>query len=90
MKTKEKVMTTNNKLAAAALLGLMTAGLLSAQPAMATDHEKGACKGKSGCKGASEATSEKSSCNGHDSKDASSCSGKAEGKDKASCSGKDE
>jgi|GEM_PF-1904955 len=82
-------MTTTNKLVSAALIGLMSAGLLAAQPAFAGEHEKGACNGKSGCKGKDAA--EKSECKGK-----SGCSGKdeksgCEGKDKEanSCKGKD-
>lgn len=79
-------MTTNIKLASAALAGLLTAGLLAATPAFAGEHDKGACNGKSGCKGKSAA--EKSECKGHD-KDKSGCEGKDKAAaDKASCSGK--
>lgn len=75
-------MTTTKKLATAALTGLFTAGLLAAQPALATEHEKGACNGKSGCKG--NAKAEKSECKGQAEK--ASCDGKA--KDAHSCNGK--
>ena len=61
-------MTTKTKLATAALTGLLTAGLLVATPALASEHEKGACSGKNGCKGKSGA--EKSECKGK-----SACSG---------------
>jgi hypothetical protein len=87
-------MNNTNKLATAALLGLMTTGLLSAQPAMATEHEKGACKSKSGCKGTSGVMSdmkEKATCQGKagDMKEKASCHGKAgDMKEKASCQGK--
>lgn len=75
-------MTTNTKLASAALAGLLTAGLFAATPAFAGEHDKGACNGKSGCKGI--AAAEKSECKGKAEK--AGCSGK-EG-EKASCSGK--
>jgi hypothetical protein len=79
-------MTTATKLASAALVGLLTAGLLAATPAFAGEHDKGACAGKSGCKG--KAAAEKSECKGHAGEKAG-----CEGKDKAagekgSCSGK--
>lgn len=85
-------MTSTKKLATAALTGLLTVGLLAAQPALAGEGDKGACKGKSGCKGKAQA--EKSECKGHaekagcdgKAKEASSCNGKAEG-EKASCKG---
>lgn len=72
-------MTTTTKLASAALVGLLTAGLLSATPAFAGEHDKGSCNGKSGCKG--KAAAEKSECKGK-----SGCSGKDE---KSGCEGKD-
>jgi hypothetical protein len=84
---------TTNKLASAALLGLMTAGLLAATPAFAGEHDKGACNGKNGCKG--DAKAEKSECKGHGDK--AGCKGEdkakgekagCDGKDKSSCSGK--
>jgi hypothetical protein len=82
----ENHMTTTTKLAHAALVGLLTAGLLAATPAFAGEHDKGACNGKSGCKG--KAAAEKSECKGHAGEKAG-----CEGKDKAagekgSCSGK--
>jgi hypothetical protein len=43
-------MNTSSKLASAALAGLLTAGLLVANPALAGGHEKGSCSSKSGCK----------------------------------------
>lgn len=73
-------MTTKTKLASAALAGLLTAGLLAATPTFAGEHDKGACSGKSGCKG--KAAAEKSECKGKDG-----CGGKDA--DKAACSGKD-
>ena len=76
-------MTTTHKLASAALMGLLTAGILAAQPALASNHEKGACNGKSGCKG--KAAAEKSECKGHGEK--AGCEGKDKG-EAASCSGK--
>ena len=72
-------MSRSNTLASAALIGLLTAGTLVAQPAFAGD-DKAACSGKSGCNGTQ---AEKSECKG---KDANSCSGKEEG-DKAECKG---
>jgi hypothetical protein len=89
----ENHMTTTTKLAHAALAGLLTAGLLAATPAFAGEHDKGACNGKSGCKGKAAAEkseckgkAEKAGCEGKDKKEASSCTGKdkAEG-EKASC-----
>ena len=87
-------MTTTRKLASAALVGLLTSGFLAATPAFADEHEKGACNGKSGCKG--KAKAEKSQCKGKaekagckgENKEASSCTGKdkVEG-EKASCNG---
>lgn len=74
-------MTTTTKLASSALIGLLTAGFIAASPAFAGEHDKGACSGKSGCKG--EAAAEKSECKGNDG-DKSGC----DGKDKSSCSGK--
>lgn len=83
-------MTKTTKLASAALAGLLTAGLLAAQPALAGEQEKSACKGANGCTGKAAAEKSecktKSSCNGKDGK--SSCKGK-DG-EKASCSGKEE
>lgn len=90
-------MTATTKLASAALVGLLTAGMLAATPAFAGEHEKGACKSKSGCKGKAAAEkseckgkdkAEKASCKGED-KEAHGCKGKADG-EKASCKGKDE
>ena len=72
-------MTTTKQLASAALIGLMTAGLLAAQPALAGEHDKASCSGKNGCKG--NAKAEKSEC-----KAKSGCSGKEE---KSGCEGKD-
>jgi hypothetical protein len=84
----ENHMTTTTKLASAALAGLLTAGLLAATPAFAGEHDKGACNGKSGCKGKAEA--EKAGCEGKDKAtgEKASCSGK-DG-EKASCAGKEE
>lgn len=79
-------MTTNTKLASAALAGLLTASMLAATPAFAGEHDKGACNGKSGCKG--KAASEKSECNGKAEKAGCEGKDKAAG-EKASCSGKD-
>jgi hypothetical protein len=76
-------MTTTHKLASAALVGLLTAGLLAAQPAFAGEHEKGSCASKNGCKG--KAAAEKSACKGHDM-DKASCKGKEA--EKASCASK--
>jgi outer membrane usher protein FimD/PapC len=56
------IMTSTNKLALAALTGLMAAGALVATPAFAGEG-KAACNGKSGCKGT--AAAEKSECKGH-------------------------
>lgn len=83
-------MATTTKLASAALAGLLTAGLFIATPAFADQHDKGACSGKSGCKGTAGAEKseckshdgEKSGCSGHDG-EASSCSGKS------GCAGED-
>ena len=72
-------MSRSNKLASAALFGLLTAGMLAAQPALAGE-DKASCNGKSGCKGTQ---AEKSECKGHD---ANACNGKEAG-DKASCKG---
>lgn len=76
-------MTTTNKLASAAFIGLMTASLFAATPAFAGEHDKGSCGGKSGCKG--EAGAEKAGCEGKDG-DKSSCEGKD--KEAGSCAGK--
>lgn len=76
-------MTTTKKLASAALMGLLTAATFAAQPALASEHEKGACNGKNGCKG--KAAAEKSECKGHGEK--AGCEGHDKG-DSASCSGK--
>lgn len=75
-------MATTNKLASAALAGLLTAGLLVATPAFAEHHDKSSCNGKSGCKG--KAAAEKSECKAHSEK--SSCSAKKE--EAASCATK--
>ncbi len=80
-------MTTTTKLASAALAGLLTAGLLAATPAFAGEHDKGACNGKSGCKG--KATAEKSECKGKTEKAGCEGKDKAAG-EKSSCSGKEE
>lgn len=73
-------MTKKMKLATAALAGLFTAGILAASPSLAGDHEKGACKGASGCKGKSAA--EKAECKGK-----GGCK-TADGKEKHACKGK--
>ncbi len=76
-------MTTTTKLASAALLGMLTAGIIAASPASASNHDKGACNGKSGCKG--KAAAEKSECKGHSEK--AGCEGKDK-KEAGSCAGK--
>ncbi|MBN8543647.1 MAG: hypothetical protein J0M34_05215 [Alphaproteobacteria bacterium] len=80
-------MTTNTKLASAALLGLLTAGMLAAQPALA-GSDKASCKGANGCKGNSQA--EKSQCNGADKSSCNAKDGeKASCKSSNGCHGKD-
>lgn len=72
-------MTTKKKLATAALAGLFTAGMLAAAPAFAGEHDKGSCKGASGCKGNSKM--EKAECKGK-----GGCK-TADGKEKHACKG---
>ena len=72
-------MITKKKLAAAALAGLFTAGMMAASPAFAAEGDKGSCKGASGCKGKS--AMEKAECKG-----ASGCK-MADGKEKHACKG---
>lgn len=80
-------MTTKNKLASAALVGLLAAGAMIAQPAFA-GTDKASCKTASGCKGKAQA--EKTTCKGQDK---ASCTGKdtekASCKAASSCKGKD-
>ncbi len=80
-------MTTTTKLASAALAGLLTASLLAATPAFAGEHDKGACNGKSGCKG--KAKAEKSECKGKAATEKASCKGEDKAKEASSCTGKD-
>lgn len=81
-------MTTKKTLAAAALAGLFTAGMLAA-PAFAADKdhskmEKSSCSGKGGCGGKDGA--EKHACKGHNE-----CKGKGGcATDKHDCAGKNE
>lgn len=84
-------MTSSKKLAAAALAGLFTAGMLAAAPAFAGEGEKGSCKGASGCKGKS--AMEKANCKTADGKEKHACKGlnscKGNGADgKNECKGK--
>lgn len=72
-------MTTSIKLATAALAGLYTAGMLVASPALASDHEKSACKGASGCKG--KAAAEKTNCKTTQSKEKHACNATEASKD---------
>jgi hypothetical protein len=61
-----------NKLAAAALVGLFTAGALVASPSFAGE-DKAACTGKSGCNGKPKA--EKANCKTADGKEKHACKG---------------
>lgn len=90
-------MTTTTKLASAALAGLLTVGLLAATPAFAGEHDKGACNGKSGCKGKAAAEkseckgkAEKAGCEGKDKTDGEKASCNSKDGEKASCAGKEE
>lgn len=83
-----------NKLALAALTGLLSAGLLTAQVAHAEQHgdntgamqkmEKSACKGKTSCKTKGE-HKEKHACKGLNSCKGKGADGKNECKGKGSC-----
>lgn len=79
-------MKTTQQLAAAALLGLFTATVMSASPAFAAHDEKSACAGK-------DSSMEKSGCNTADTKEKHACKGhnacKGQGADgKNACKGK--
>lgn len=63
-------MTNSKKLAAAALAGLFTVGMMSASPAFAGEE------GKSGCSGKDKAHAEKANCKTADSKEKHACKGK--------------
>jgi hypothetical protein len=87
-------MNTQSKLASAALVGLLTASLMSTKIALASDHkdengsvtEKSECKGVSGCKGEAKSKTEKSECKG-----VSGCKGEAKSKtEKSACNGHSE
>lgn len=63
-------MKTTNKLAAAALLGLFTATVMTAAPAFAGEE------GKSGCNSKDNAKMEKANCKTADGKEKHACKGK--------------
>jgi hypothetical protein len=80
-------MTTRKKLAVAALAGLFTASLFTANPSFAEEHDK------SGCNGKDSANVEKASCKTAEGQEKHSCKGKnsckGQGADgKNSCQGK--
>ncbi len=83
-------MTTKKTLAAAALAGLFTAGMLAA-PAFAADKdhskmEKASCSGKGGCAGKDgKAEKEKHACKGQNSCKGNGGDGKNECKGHGSC-----
>lgn len=62
-------MKTTNKLAAAALLGLFTASVMTAAPAFAADNAKSSCNGKDNAK------MEKANCKTADGKEKHACKG---------------
>lgn len=63
-------MKTTNKLAAAALLGLFTATVMTASPAFAGEDSKSSCNGKDNAK------MEKANCKTADGKEKHACKGK--------------
>ena len=63
----------NGKLATAALAGLLTVGLMTAQSSFAGHGEKHACAGKNGCGGQEEKA--KSGCKTADGKEKHACKG---------------
>ncbi len=63
-------MKTTNKLAAAALLGLFTASVMTATPAFAGEENKSGCHGKDDTK------MEKANCKTADGKEKHACKGK--------------
>lgn len=80
-------MKSTNKLAAAALMGLFAASVISATPAFAGDEGKSSCNGKDNAK------MEKANCKTADGKEKHACKGhnscKGQGADgKNSCKGK--